>query len=68
VKLTAGGETQWRQVMPTKSYLSSSEPEVTFGIGPVSKVDSLEITWPGGNKQLVTNPELGRRTVVRESR
>ncbi len=68
VKLTAGGESQWRQVMPSKSYLSSSELEITFGVGPVTKVDSLEITWPGGNKQLVTSPELDRRTVVQESR
>ena len=38
--LEAGGITQRRQVMPTRSYLSQVELPLTFGLGDVSKIDS----------------------------
>jgi hypothetical protein len=68
VKLTAGGESQWRQVMSAKSYLSASELEVTFGLGRATQVDALEITWPSGTKQSVTGITLDRRIVIEEGR
>jgi hypothetical protein len=66
VKLRAGGHTMSRQVMPTRSYLSQSELPVTFGLGKADKVDSVEITWPGGAKQKIS-PQLDRLTIVKES-
>ena len=61
VKLRAGGVTQSRQVMPTRSYLSQSELPLTFGLGVNARVDELEITWPGGRKQKV-EPLFADRT------
>ncbi len=66
VKLTAAGRTQWRQVNPTRSYLSQSELPVTFGLGRADRIDALEIHWPGGKTQTVANPKLDALTVVRE--
>jgi len=68
VKLTADGKSQWRQVMPTKSYLSTSELEVTFGLGKSSQVEALEITWPSGTKQTVAPVTTDRTTVIEELR
>lgn len=65
-ELTAGGVTQRRQVMPTRSYLSQSEPTLTFGLGTATRIDRLEITWPDGTKQEVPNPELDRSRVVEQ--
>ena len=48
-----GGETQTRVVMPTKSYLSQSERELTFGLGEATEIESLVIAWPGGEEQSV---------------
>jgi enediyne biosynthesis protein E4 len=45
------GKTISRQVMPTRSYLSQSELPVTVGLGKSERVESLEIVWPGGQKQ-----------------
>lgn len=45
-----------RQVMPTRSYLSQSELEVTLGLGDRRTVDSLVIEWPGGRRQSVPPP------------
>jgi hypothetical protein len=40
--------------MPTRSYLSQVELPVTFGLGDIPQVDSLQVTWPGGQVQPVT--------------
>ena len=55
VELAAGGVTQRRQVMPTRSYLSQSELPVTFGLGRAESVQSLVVTWPDGTTQSVTD-------------
>ncbi|MBM80947.1 MAG: RNA-binding protein [Planctomycetaceae bacterium] len=66
VELKAGGTTQRRQVMPTKSYLSQSELAVTFGLGQHDKVDKLTITWPDGSKQDVTVEKVDQALVVEQ--
>ena len=68
VKLTTGGQPQWAQVMPTKSYLSSSEPVLTFGLGTNSKIDSLEVHWPSGTRQTLDNVPVDQLTVLEEPR
>ena len=37
-----------RQLFPAKSYLSSVELPLTFGLGKADKVDEVTITWPSG--------------------
>ena len=66
VTLRAGGITQTRQVMPTRSYLSQSELPVTFGLGKTERIDSLEITWPGGGKQMVEPPRVDRLFIIEQ--
>ena len=68
VVLNAGGNTQWREVTPTRSYLSASELPVTFGLGTVDAVDRVEIIWPGGRRQTLDNVAVDRLTVVEEPR
>ena len=53
VELTANGQTQRRQVMPTRSYLSQVEFVLTFGLGQTSSVESLLVRWPNGRTQSV---------------
>ncbi len=66
VKITAGGRSQWREVMSSKSYLSASELPVTFGLGTIDKVESVEILWPGGTKQTLTHVAIDTLTVVEQ--
>jgi len=51
IELVAGGETQRRQVMPTRSYQSQSELTLTFGLGAAATIDSLTVLWPDGSTQ-----------------
>ena len=68
VELVSGGIHQWRQISTTRSYLSSSELPVTFGLGATNRVESVEITWPGGAKQTLNGVPLDRLTVVQQPR
>ena len=66
VELSAGGVTQRRQLMPTKSYLSQSELPITFGLGTATKVDALKVRWPDGTEQSVDVPAIDRLQVVKQ--
>ncbi|MEX1024564.1 MAG: CRTAC1 family protein [Planctomycetota bacterium] len=54
-----------RMVTPTRGYLSQSTLDVTFGLGETTAVESLEVVWPDGERQLVDVPGLDRELVVR---
>ena len=66
VNVRAGGRTLSRQIMPTRSYLSASELPVTIGLGKLDNVDSVEIVWPGGQKQNVASVPLNRLTIIEQ--
>lgn len=53
VEVDAGGMTQRRKVMPTRSYLSQVEMPLTFGLGEHDHLDALRVTWPDGSTQEV---------------
>ncbi|MEA3274294.1 MAG: CRTAC1 family protein [Pseudomonadota bacterium] len=65
LELTAGGVTRFREVMPTRGYLSQVELPVTFGLGTADKVDRLRIVWPDGSEQELV-PEAMDTTLVIE--
>ena len=51
VEVRAGNIVQRRQVMPTRSYLSQVEQVLTFGLGVVDRIDSVDIFWPDGTRR-----------------
>lgn len=66
VELVAGGVTQRRQVMPTRSYLTQVELVLTFGLGKLERVESVKVKWPNGREQVVEEVEVDRVRVVEE--
>jgi hypothetical protein len=68
IKVRAGGQTQSRQVMPTRSYLSQSELPVTFGLGSATNIDEVEVVWPGGAGQKITGVQIDRSTRIEQPR
>ncbi len=67
VELTAGGVTQYRQVMPARSYLSQVELPVTFGLGQSAAVERLRVTWPDGSAEDVPVEGVDRLVTVRQA-
>jgi hypothetical protein len=64
IELEAGGVTQYRQMMPARSYLSQVELPVTFGLGDAAAADSLTVTWPDGERQTLTGVPAGRLLTI----
>ena len=67
VKVRVNGRTFWRQVMPTRGYLSQSELPVTFGLGKADRVEEATVIWPDGSKQKVNAPRLDALNVISQS-
>ncbi|MFM8724566.1 MAG: CRTAC1 family protein [Planctomycetaceae bacterium] len=65
--LLPDGTTQYRTVMPTRSYQSQVELPVTFGLGKNTTVKELRITWPGGQQQLVEPGAVDRQIEVQQT-
>jgi hypothetical protein len=55
VKVTAGGVAQEQEVLSGGSYLSQNDLRLHFGLGSSNKVDKLEIVWPSGKTETLTN-------------
>lgn len=66
VTLGAGGQTQRRLLMPSRSYLSAVDLPLSFGLGEAEAVDSLEVIWPDGTSQSVPVPGVDREIVVEQ--
>ncbi|MCZ6746065.1 MAG: CRTAC1 family protein [Acidobacteria bacterium] len=58
--LKAGGRVQTREVRVTRSYQSSSEATVHFGLGGAEKVDGLTVTWLSGLEESFEVPGVDR--------
>ncbi|MEM6981351.1 MAG: CRTAC1 family protein [Planctomycetota bacterium] len=57
---------QTRVVMPTRSYLSQAEFELTFGLGQQAAVEKVMVQWPGGPSVAVSEFELDRLNVLQQ--
>jgi hypothetical protein len=55
LKVVAGGMTQTDEIHSGGSYLSQNDLRVHFGLGGAAKIDSLEIHWPSGKVETLTN-------------
>jgi len=68
IKVRVSGQTLWRQVMPTRSYLSQSELPVTVGLGSATQPEQVEVIWPGGATQKIEEVNVDRTTTIMEPR
>jgi len=59
VRLKVNNQWQERYVRLGASYLSQSQSSPLFGIGTANSVDSLEVHWPKGEKDLFTDIPSG---------
>ncbi len=66
VKVTAGGEKQWLMLRSGSSYLSQSELVLTFGLGKLIKVQTLEVHWPSGHVDRLKNIAADQLIIVKE--
>ena len=61
-----GKSSKIKESKRVRGYLSSVSDELHFGLGKVSKIDSLVVEWSSGNKQVVYEIEANRTISVNE--
>jgi hypothetical protein len=64
--LTSEGVSHVEQAKGGMSYMSASDPRIHFGLGKRSKINSLEITWPSGQIDKLTNIDVDKIIAVKE--
>ena len=66
LKLVADGFTQVEQAKGGMSYMSAQDPRIFFGLGQRSKISVLEITWPSGMVDKLTDVPINQIIAVKE--
>lgn len=53
VTVFAQGSSQVQQLYPSRGFQSSVAPELIFGLGAVTQLDSIEVIWPDRRAQML---------------
>jgi hypothetical protein len=68
VRVESASGKQWRTVHSGSSYCSQSDLSLRFGLGSDTRVSALEIEWPSGARQRLTNIPADQIITVDETR
>ena len=68
VTVAAGGRTQIREVTAGASNKSQNMLPVHFGLGQANRVDLIEIRWPSGIVQTLTDVATNQRLTITEAK
>jgi enediyne biosynthesis protein E4 len=66
LKLTSEGFVEVEQAKGGMGYMSASDPRIHFGLGKRTRIDSLEIFWPSGQVDRLTNVPIDKNIAVKE--
>lgn len=59
--LVYAGDHRWVQELRSgSSYLSSSDLRLHFGLGPLTRVEKIEVVWPSGQHEVFPGTEANR--------
>lgn len=64
VTLKAGGQTFYRENNPVRSFQSSVDPRLNFGLGKIERIDSLIVDWPNQQRTVQTNIEVDQFLII----
>ena len=68
VRVTSPDGTQTQMLKSGSSYLAANELVLTFGLGPLAKADAVEIRWPSGQVDKLSNVNAGQTVIVTEGK
>ena len=68
VHVTAAGDTQTQMLRSGSSYLSASELVLTFGLAQHESAEVVEVLWPSGQTDHLSNVAVGQTIVVTEGK
>jgi len=68
VRVTSSDGTQTQMLKSGSSYLAANELVLTFGLGQLTKGVAVEIRWPNGQVDKLSNVNAGQTVVVTEGK
>ena len=66
VKISTSDGEQYNEATTAVGYNSSSDKRVHFGLGAAAFIDKIELTWPSGIRQVLTNVKADQILTVTE--
>lgn len=66
VSVTASGKVQTAVKKTTSGYLSQNDPRIHFGLEKNNKIEKIEIRWPSGKTQVLTDVTANQFLTVEE--
>src|SRR5258705_133901 len=64
----SAGKKQVFDATTSGSYLASNDPRIVVGLGAAASVRTVEVRWPSGIVQVVTEPQFDRYLVINEQK
>ena len=58
IRLKNGPTTMTRELEPANGFMSESDPRLHFGLGRNPKIKEIDILWPSGTRQKLTEKNL----------
>jgi enediyne biosynthesis protein E4 len=68
IKITTSEGVQFNEATTAVGYNSSSDKRVHFGLGKATIIDKIELSWPTGVKQVLTNVRADRVLTIVEGK
>lgn len=65
VRVESGGHSQSAMVQPNEGYCASHDPRLHFGLGNATRVDRIQVRWPGGGEEEFGSPPSGSTHTLR---
>ena len=60
VTITSAGKMFYKELAPMRGYQSTVDATLHFGLGTLSKIDSMIVVWPGKEEQVLRNVEVNQ--------
>lgn len=61
------GKTSYQELVPMRGFKSSVEPRLHFGLGDVTLIDSIRVTWPDGHCSLLYDVQTNQFLTLQQS-
>jgi enediyne biosynthesis protein E4 len=67
IKVYQGSQIFYRELVPSRGFQSSMDYKQIFGLGKITQVDSMVITWPNGSQTKFDHPAINQVYKIAET-
>jgi hypothetical protein len=66
VFVKTGSESQYQELIPSRGFQSSMDPELLFGLGDYSTIDSILVIWPDSTVEIRSNVPSNQNIILKQ--